>query len=281
MTNRTHLPDTFDVAVTTHGRLPKDAAEYAKSAVAELSRRTGRPVTHARVRLTRHGDLAVDRPVVAQANVDVDGRMVRAQADGTTAREAIDRLQARLRRNLGRVADHWEARRGGIPQAPEWRHQSAPTHRQNHLPRPAEERQIVRRKSYSMEPCTVDVAAMELELLDYDFHLFTEKSTGIATVLYRGGPTGYRLAQVAPTPEDELAPFALPATISPQRAPCLTAGEAAERLGLLGLPFLFYIDAAEGRAGVLYHRYDGHYGLITPAGEETAVLAPSETGEKS
>jgi hypothetical protein len=132
-----------------------------------------------------------------------------------------------------------------------------------------------------MEPCTVDVAALEMELLDYDFHFFTEKDTGIATVLYRGGPTGYRLAQVAPTPAYELAPFALPATISPQRVPCLTAGEATERLGLLGLPFLFYVDAAEGRASVLYHRYDGHYGLITPAGHESAVSAPSETGEKS
>ena len=39
-----------------------------------------------------------------------------------------------------------------------------------------------------------------------------------------------------------------------------------EGLGLLGLPFLFFIDAAQGRASVLYHRYDGHYGLITPAG---------------
>ena len=34
----------------------------------------------------------------------------------------------------------------------------------------------------------------------------------------------------------------------------------------LGFPFLFFIDAAPGRASVLYHRYDGHYGLITPAG---------------
>ena len=46
----------------------------------------------------------------------------------------------------------------------------------------------------------------------------------------------------------------------------LPVEQAADRLGLLGLPFLFFIDAAQGRASVLYHRYDGHYGLITPAG---------------
>jgi Sigma 54 modulation/S30EA ribosomal protein C terminus len=49
-------------------------------------------------------------------------------------------------------------------------------------------------------------------------------------------------------------------------APRLTLKRAAERLGFLGLPFLFFIEVAEGRAFVLYRRYDGHYGLISPAG---------------
>jgi hypothetical protein len=71
---------------------------------------------------------------------------------------------------------------------------------------------------------------------------------------------------VIPVPRDQLAPFDLPLTISAQRIPCLTLEQAAERLGLLGLPFMFFIDAAQGRASVLYHRYDGHYGLISPAG---------------
>jgi hypothetical protein len=65
---------------------------------------------------------------------------------------------------------------------------------------------------------------------------------------------------------DQLAPYELPLTISSQPAPCITIDEAVVRLGILGLPFLFFIDAAHGRASVLYHRYDGHYGLITPAG---------------
>lgn len=53
--------------------------------------------------------------------------------------------------------------------------------------------------------------------------------------------------------------------ISPQPGPCLTEADAAERLNLLVMPFLFYIDAAQGRVSVLYIRYDGHYGVITPA----------------
>ncbi|MBO1414556.1 sigma 54 modulation/S30EA ribosomal C-terminal domain-containing protein, partial [Streptomyces sp. FH025] len=30
-------------------------------------------------------------------------------------------------------------------------------------------------------------------------------------------------------------------------------------------PFVFYTDTSTGRGNVLYRRYDGHYGLITPA----------------
>ncbi|MFI8458033.1 sigma 54 modulation/S30EA ribosomal C-terminal domain-containing protein [Kitasatospora sp. NPDC085464] len=47
--------------------------------------------------------------------------------------------------------------------------------------------------------------------------------------------------------------------------PELTVAEAVSRLDLTGLPFVFFTDTATGRGNVLYHRYDGHYGLITPA----------------
>lgn len=257
----------LDVDVTTHGRLP-GAADYARTKVGGLGRFTRRPVLSARVRLTRHPDPAVERPVVAQANLDVDGRLVRVQVQGVTARDAIDRLEARLRHQLERTAQHWEAVRGRVPvaSAHEWRHQSEPTHRPDYFPRSPDERRVIRRKSFTLAPCTVDEAATEMDLLDYDFHLFTEKATGAAGVLYRAGPTGYRLAQVAPASRDQLAPFRLSLSISSQPVPCLTVEQATDRLGLLGLPFLFFIDAAQGRASVLYHRYDGHYGLITPAG---------------
>lgn len=262
MSEKTDVQPDFDVNVTTRGQLP-GAADYAEEKISGLSRFAHRPIRHAHVKLARHGDPAQERPVIAQANLDVDGSLIRAEAQGDTAREAIDRLDDRLRRRLRQAAEHWEARRNGRPVD---LGQAEPVDRPGHVPIPPEERQIVRRKSYTLAACSVDEAALEMELLDYDFHLFTEKGTGMASVIYRGGPTGYRLAQVASVPKEQLAPFELPATISAAPPPCITSEQATERLGLLGLPFLFFIDAAEGRAGVLYHRYDGHYGLITPAG---------------
>lgn len=264
MRHKTELPSVLDVDVTTHGRLP-GAADYARDKIGGLGRLTHQRVLHARVKLTRHPDPAVERPVIAQANLDVNGRLIRAQVEGVTAPEAIDRLESRLRRRLERIAEHWEARRGRVPAPGEWRRQSEPAHRPTYFPRPEDERRIIRRKSFTLAPCTVDGAAVEMDMLDYDFHLFTEKGSGTACVLYRGGPTGYRLALVTVAVMDQLAPSELPLTISWRPAPCLTVEQAAERLGLLGLPFLFFIDAAQGRASVLYHRYDGHYGLITPA----------------
>src|SRR5690606_10464120 len=89
------------------------AADYAKEKISSLDRFAHRPIKHAHVKLTRHGNPAQERPVIAQANLDVDGRLIRAQAEGDTAREAIDRLDDRLRRRLRRAAEIWEARRNG------------------------------------------------------------------------------------------------------------------------------------------------------------------------
>jgi ribosome-associated translation inhibitor RaiA len=266
MRSRTDLPAAIHVDVTTHGQIP-GIEDYVQEKIGGLSRLAHQPVLHARVRVSRHADPAVARPVVAQANLDVNGRLVRAQVQGETAQEAIDRLEARLRHQLERVAEHWEAKQRNSSEvgAHEWRHQSEPTHRPGYFPRPPDQRRIIRRKSFTLGTRTVDEAVQEMELLDYDFHLFTEKGTRQASVLYRTEPTGYHLAQVNPAPE-ELAPYELLLTISPQPAPCLTVARAKERLSLLGLPFLFFIDVAQGRAAVLYHRYDGHYGLIYPAG---------------
>jgi ribosome-associated translation inhibitor RaiA len=259
---------TVQVQVATDGKVPARAAEYAREKVGAVLHLAPGPVLSARVRMTRHGDPAVPHPVHAQVNLHVDGRLVRAEAAGESSHEAIDRLEARLRRRLERAGESWEDRRGRRPvtEPHEWRHESEVTHRHRWYPRPAEEREIVRHKSFTLRRCGVDDAALEMDLLDYEFHLFLEDGTGQDSVLYRAGPTGLRLAQLTPTDAGALAPYRLELTTSGQPAPSLTTAEAVERLNLLDLPFLFFRDADGGRGAVLYHRYDGHYGLLTPAG---------------
>jgi hypothetical protein len=204
-------------------------------------------------------------PIVAQGNLDVNGRLVRAQVAAPTMTEAVDVLEARLRSRLERTAEHWEAHRGRRyhPDPHEWRHGDPPSGWQPWFPRPAEERQVIRHKSFTLPRTTADEAAAEMDELDYDFHLFTEQGSGQDSVLYRAGPTGYRLAQLVPQP-GLVTPGKLPLSISEQPAPLLSTKEAIERLNLSGLPFVFYCDGDHARGRLLYHRYDGHYGLITP-----------------
>ena len=113
-------------------------------------------------------------------------------------------MSDRLRIRLERAARNWAAIRGGKPVALpyEWRHQSLPSLRMPYFPRPPEERTVIRHKAYTLARQTPGEAITELELLDCDFYLFTDRTTGQDSVLYRAA-TGYRLAQAgrgAPAP---------------------------------------------------------------------------------
>ncbi len=254
----------LDVDIETQGKVPARAVAYARSRIGAVAGHTHEPILYARAKLTRSSDPALARPSIAQASLDVDGRVVRARAAGETMLVAIDLLHDRLVRRLDRMAQHWEARRGGrpTPGEHEWRHGEEPSHRAHHYPRPADEREIVRHKSFALVAETPDEAAFEMDVLDYDFHLFTDVDTHLDSVMYRAGPTGYRLARTAPGPVPSAA---VSLTVSPQPAPRLKATEAVERLVLTGWPFVFFVDADSGRGSVLYHRHDGSYGLIAPA----------------
>jgi ribosome-associated translation inhibitor RaiA len=255
-----------DIEVVLRGAVPDTARALAEETVTEVARYSRDPILHARVKLTQSGDAGVARPLMAQANLDVNGRMVRAQVAAKTAAEGIDLLEDKLRRVLVDASRDWEARRGGRPTAEphQWRHGSQPTERPNYFPRPVDEREVVRHKTYDPSLATPDEAAFDLDLMDFEFRLFTDLDTGQDSVIYRGGPTGYRLAQLAPDP-DRSRTTAVPLTVSGQPAPTLSLAAAIERLNTSGLPFLFYADESSGRGHALYRRYDGHYGLIIPS----------------
>lgn len=256
-----------DVELVARGRIPQAVLRAAKEKSTALARYTDEPILQARIKLVASRDPAVARRVRAQANLNLNGRWLRAQVVAATPREAVDRLQRRLRRRLAGMARHWQARRGRWPvvAGSGWRHGRQPSHRPGYYPLPAGQRQVVRHKSLELARATVDEAALDLRLLDYDFHLFTEDSSGVDSVLYRVGRGGYRLAQVDPDPHRRRAPVT-PVTVSHQPAARLSLPEAVARLNLSGQPFLFYADPDTGRGRVLYRRHDGHYGLITPAG---------------
>ncbi|HEY7147506.1 MAG TPA: HPF/RaiA family ribosome-associated protein [Streptosporangiaceae bacterium] len=256
--------ETATVRVETHGKVPNGSADLAAAKVASLLLAVTEPVLSARVTLAVAADPAVERPAIAQATIDVNGRIVRAQAVGPTMRAAIRQMAARLRVRLGHAARNWAAQRGTMPTAQpgEWRHQSIPARRPPYFARPGDQREVIRRASYSAGAETPAEAVAELDLFDYDFHLFTERSTGQDSVIYRVRG-GYRLALARPK-LDRLGPLPDTVTVSRLPAPRITVREAAGRLEATGRPFTFFVDAGTGRGSILYHRYDGHYGLLVP-----------------
>jgi len=60
-------------------------------------------------------DPASGRPAIPQANLDLNGRLIRVQAAAATMREAVERMSDRLRIRLDRAARNWAAIRGGTP----------------------------------------------------------------------------------------------------------------------------------------------------------------------
>jgi hypothetical protein len=107
-----------------------------------------------------------------------------------------------------------------------------------------------------------DQAILDLDLMDYDFRLFVDALSGVDSVVYRNGLSGYRISRLDGNP----APTgtSVPVLVDPGKAPRLTLQAAADALDAKGSGFVFFADAVSGRGNVLYRRHDGHYALVTP-----------------
>jgi ribosome-associated translation inhibitor RaiA len=170
----------FDVQVVTKGDVAPNATEYALTRLGATAREMTEPILFARLKLEQAADPARDRPSIAQVSVDIDGQLVRAHVAGHDMREAVDLLQQRLRDKLEHRAEHRKAERNRspLPQPGEWRHGDVPTtDRPEHFDRPADERELIRHKSYTAGELTPDEAAFDMEQLVVEFYLLLDLAT--------------------------------------------------------------------------------------------------------
>ncbi|MFJ8436315.1 sigma 54 modulation/S30EA ribosomal C-terminal domain-containing protein [Kitasatospora sp. NPDC094019] len=209
--------------------------------------------------------------VLAQVNAEVDGRRIRVQEAAADLGEALDRLADGLRTRMTAVTAGWtprpwprRTRTRGLPAAAGAGGRGGPgAAARLDPPSPAGPGRIVRRKRPQLVWCSPDAAARTMDAMDYDIHLFTDPATETDAVVFRVGPTGYRLARtVAAGPPTRPA---VPMTLSPCGAPELSEEQAVERLTLAELPHLFFAQPGSGRGRVLYRRFDGGLGLIGAA----------------
>lgn len=253
------------IAVFVHGDVDDDDVAYARRRLEAVIDRITEAVPFARLKLTLAPERARQRPALVEAEIDVDGTMLRAQFAARELREAADLLQLRLRDKLEHRASQRLARRRRTLRAEPgaWRRGDIPADRRDYFDRPPEERQLVRRKTFALDEMTPDEAAFDMDQLDHEFYLFRDIASGEDAVLERQPDGTYRLTRLHPADVDS-GPTAIELTVAEHAPARATLDDAIARLDAGGEPFVFYADSDTGRGCVVYRRYDGHYGLITP-----------------
>lgn len=245
------------VEVTLRGNVASGAGEYARAKVAKTLSVAHGPVLAAHVVLDRRHDPAVTSHAIAEVSADINGTVVRAKTSAPTMPEAVDDLQYRLRRQLVQLQNRNRTRHRWTDHASarEWRHGNVPRSPVPYLSRSEETREVVRHKSLASAPMTVDEATYEMDLLDHDFFLYRDAGSGGPALVHRLPEGGYGVQGVEPDATVATVTYEPP-------PPSLTDAEARTRLEADSEPFVFYHDSSTRDGRVLYHRYDGHYGLI-------------------
>jgi ribosome-associated translation inhibitor RaiA len=256
----------INIEVTSRGEVGEQVRKDARKKVGALQRLVNGPVLGARVVLTEERNPRIPNHGRAEAEIDLQGRIVRARATGPTVEAAVDAVTERLGRKLRRYVDVRVARRRGSaqPAARTWSPGASAPPRRPVFDRPVEERQIMRRKSFAFGPMPVEEAADALQDLDHEFFLFHDVDTGADAVLYwrddgllalielpharRGGGAGEH------GPVREPSRFSSPIPVE----------AAVEEMNAVSHRFMFFENAATGRGNVIYRRLDGNYGLIEP-----------------
>ncbi|HYB26437.1 MAG TPA: sigma 54 modulation/S30EA ribosomal C-terminal domain-containing protein [Solirubrobacteraceae bacterium] len=254
----------FTIAVTTRGAVNHRAREQAEEKLRDIGSVVKGPILGARMVLIQEANPRIPMPARAEAEVDLQGRLVRARAAAPAMDAAIDDVTDRLQRHLRRYVDRLisREREPAQPANGEWAHRSWSPPPSETFVRPAEEREIIRRKSFAFGPMSVDEAADTLEDLDHEFFLFHDANMGADEVLYWRDDG--LLALIAPRAVRLPAgtgPFIEPNWFSGPIEPAVAVAE----MNAVAHRFLFFENAATGRGNVIYRRYDGHYGLIEPA----------------
>jgi putative sigma-54 modulation protein len=152
----------------------------------------GNSVSRAEVELIHERNPSISEPEVADTTLFINGTVLKAREASSDMYASIDlmadKLERQVRRYRGRQLDRWHGQRE--------------RHLQEEEPRPvmAEEEgetRIVRTKQFQMKPMSPEEAALQMELLDHSFFVFTSADTGEVNVVYRRRDGNYGLIEPA------------------------------------------------------------------------------------
>lgn len=258
-----------ELAYLTDGPVPDATRDRAQGMLGKLSEISPRPIIFGRVKAKVDEERDPDEQAIVQATADVSGTIIRAEASASTIRQAMNTVESRLERRLTRLAGRRQDANKRPPSTPagQWRSGDLPSERPDYYDRPSEERRVIRRKTYAPEEeVSVSEALFDMDIMDYRFFLFTDEADRKPSIVYEdeGGVTLRKID--GSIPEDDEVRVDIP--MNQAAAPRITVEDAIERLNVSDEPFIFFQEVGTDEASVLYRRYDGHYGLVSPSASE-------------
>jgi ribosomal subunit interface protein len=254
----------INIEVTARGNVSKGVRAEARRKLDRLEGFSKGPILGARVVLIQEPNPRIALPARAEAEINLQGRLVRARAAAPSMEAAVDDMAERLQRQLRRYVDRLvtSEHEPASPPPGEWSHHAWSPPRPAVFVRPVEERQLIRHKSFAFDPMSVEQAIDALKDLDHDFFLFHDAGADADAVVYwRDDRTLGLIEPPSAKPADRAG-----ATHEKSRfSEPIDLATAIAEMDALEHRFLFFENAASGRGNVIYRRYDGHYGLIEPA----------------
>ena len=153
-------------------------------------------VSRAEVELIHERNPSIPEPEIAETTLFINGAVLKAREASIDMYASIDRmsdkLERQVRRYRGRQLDRWQGQRE--------RHAAAVEAGGPMIVEEEEEdvgARIVRTKQFQMKPMSPEEAALQMELLDHAFFVFTNADTGEINVVYRRRDDNYGLIEPA------------------------------------------------------------------------------------
>jgi ribosomal subunit interface protein len=196
------------VEIVVRGRkteVPERFRRHAVDKLDKLEKYDGR-LTRIDVELTHEANprLAAESERV-EITARSKGPVIRAEASAQDAYSALDLAFGKIEGRLRRAADrrrHHRARGNGRGASGGAESLAAPVALDAEpaavaLDEPVDEPLVVREKTHTAEPMSLDQALYEMELVGHDFYLFVDEATSLPSVVYRRHGYQYGVIRLA------------------------------------------------------------------------------------
>ena len=168
--------------------------EYVEEKVGRLDRFLDN-ISHVDVALTVERNRSIERAQRAEVTMHINGNVIRGEEASVSMYSSVDivvdKLERQLKKYKSRIYTSMRERRTGKKGRPGWR--KTPPEAAVEEAVEVSEPFLARTKRVALRPMTPTEAALQMELLGHDFHLFLDSESGGVNLVYRRHDGNYGL----------------------------------------------------------------------------------------